>query len=217
MANSWTVLCSLHYFHILRQQPVCMRRRKQEKKIVSLSLNDWFVVFNHIYLVIVHIQIVRCWEYCYKRWKTSCETLTIHSIPARGDTWKQLSFDYRSLLTQHLELHEHEWWIANCCFAKNHNTLGSCRSKSNHERYYVNRNRCFSHCRNLPTDRTTISRTLAHMLAVLCSDRVFEYHPSPEFRARDRRARTKIAGSLMQLMANNRKHPCTHRKHVLNI
>lgn len=120
-------------------------------------------------------------------------------------------------LTQHLELREREWWIANCCFARNHNTPGSCRSTSNLERYYVNRNRCFSRCRNLPMDRTIISRTSARTLAALCSGRAFGCHPNPEFPATVHRARTRIAGSLMQLMANNRKHPCTHRKHVLNI
>lgn len=173
--------------------------------------------FSSAYLVIVHIQVVRCWEYCYKRWKTSCETLSIHSIPGRlyddEDKW----VEQQMRPTQHLELHEHEWWIANCYSARNHSTPGSCRSKSIRELCCVSRSRCFSHCRNLPTDRTTRGHTSDHMLAVLCTDQACGCRPNLESLVTVPRAHTRIAGSLMQLMANNRTHPCTHRKHVLNI
>lgn len=120
-------------------------------------------------------------------------------------------------LTQHLELREHEWWIASCCFARSHSTLGSCKSMNIRELCCVNRNRCFSHCRSLPTDPTITDHTWARTLVVPCNGQAFECHPNLEFPATVHRARTRIAGSLMQLMANNRKHPCTHRKHVLNI
>lgn len=139
------------------------------------------------------------------------------------DTWKKVRDnederdEQQMMLTQHLELHEHEWWITNCCSARNHSKLGSCRSKNSRELCCVSRSRCFSHCRNLPMDQTTTGHTLDHMLAVLCTDQAYGCRPNPESPVTIHRAHTRIAGSLMQLMANNQTHPCTHRKHVLNI
>ena len=224
VANSWTVLCSLHYFHILRQQPIFTRME------MHVMMDECFALWHKprtralyfTHLVIVHIQIVRCWEYRYKWWKTSCETLSIHSVSANkeifhDDEWIPVGMTDDKHLTQHLELREHEWWIVSCCFARSHSTLGSCKSMNTRELCCVNKNRCFSHCRNLPTDLTITDRTLDRTLVVPWSGRAFECRPNLEFLATVHRARTRIAGSLMQLMANNRKHPCTHRKHVLNI
>ena len=128
-----------------------------------------------------------------------------------------MNINYVFIFTQHPELHELEWWIANCCFVRNRNTPDNCKSTNNLARYCVNRNRYFSHCQSLPRDLTITDHTLAHMLGALYSDPIFEYHPNPEFLVTIHRAHTKIADSLMQLMANNQKHPCTHHKHVLNI
>lgn len=171
-----------------------------------------------IYLVIIHIQIVRCRENCYKRRKTSCETLPIHPIAEMKNFFNNYEIKRNVVQhTQHLELREHEWSIANCYFARNHNTLDSYKSTNIHERYYVNKNRCFSHCQSPPEGRSTRDRTWVHMLVAPWNDQAFLCHPSPESLERDHHVHIKIADSLVQLMANNRKHPCTHRKHALNI
>jgi len=39
-----------------------------------------------IYLIIVHIQVVRCWEDCDEWWETRCLTFPVHSVTATQDT-----------------------------------------------------------------------------------------------------------------------------------
>ena len=38
-----------------------------------------------IYLIIVHIQVVRCWEDCNEWWETRCLTFPVHSVTATKD------------------------------------------------------------------------------------------------------------------------------------
>lgn len=145
----------------------------------------------------------------------SCDTSD--TCTKARDNCRQQSKQRWRQLTQHLGPREHVWWTASCCSARSRSTPDSCRSTSTHGLCCVNRSRCFSHFQNLLTDQTTTGRTWVRMLAALCSDRACGCHPNPEFLARDLRARTRIADSLKQLVANNRKHPCRRRKLVLNI
>lgn len=177
--------------------------------IIIVILMMWEVWFS-LYFFCLELVIVGVWANSPHSSQTSvCDRHIRWGVEKHSKNFNEL--------TQRPVPREHEWWIANCCSARNRSTLGSCRSKSSHERCCVNRSRCFSRCQNPPTDPTIRDHTLDHMPVVLWNDRAFEYHPSPEFLATIHRARTRIADSLMQLMANNRKHPCTHRTLALNI